>query len=74
MKNLDFVNYTVYEKDVWCDDIDKDDKGDRGDLLTRLTGRQGLQDNGLHWDLMGSTQLSWWSRWYRWSRWNRWNR
>ena len=37
------VNYAVSEKEVSCDDIDKDDMGDRVDLLTRLTGVTGQQ-------------------------------
>ena len=37
------VNYAVSEKEVSCDDIDKDDKGDRVDLLARLTGVTGQQ-------------------------------
>ena len=44
------VNYAVSEKEVSCDDIDKDDMGDRVDLLTRLTGVTGQQARlGSHW-------------------------
>ena len=39
----------VSEKEVGCDDIDKDDK----DGVTRLTGRRCLQDNGLHRAILG---------------------
>ena len=51
MKKLDFVNYTVSEKDALCDNIDKDDKGNRGDTADRATGFTG------QWAALGSTGL-----------------
>ena len=43
----------VSEKEVGCDDVDK------GDGVTGLTGRPGLQGNGLHWAVLGLARLFW---------------
>ena len=59
----------VSEKEVACDDVDKDDKCDRGDGVTWLTGRQDLQGNRPHWAVLGCTRL-FWTQWtlLGWSR------
>ena len=41
----DWVNYAISEKEVGCDDVDKDDKGDWATQLTDGSGCQGGQDD-----------------------------
>ena len=57
MTNLPELKYAASEKEVGCDDVDKDDKGDRVDV-TRLTDCIGLYLAALgcngHPDVMGS--------------------